>query len=356
MYNLQPLQSWKYFSLASNAWYASVMTRLATDVMLKQRLTDHLGRLPPSTALRDAHDEGRSLTLEQSLYFTCYKSEWYLVLISQHPRTTTNITSSEFAFELPLPPSILHNIGYPHAFPSPPNLDNEIPDDAESIIQRRSWYYYLAEIASRHLLNRVLQAQPSTQPRTPKAIRCMLGKVHIFRSQLEDWYNSLPPSLSFPPPLRDIVPLDDELSQLLRGRYLSILELCYRPFVQLCVSGPLDIEPDLLAQVADAASRNLEYCVIRLQGTRTPNRHHGLWFILRLVTTMSLVLVAADRARRDQALNGARMLRMPEGWREQMMYTRELFARYWGDRRGGIYQCSQILDWAFAEGEEMSLQ
>jgi hypothetical protein len=250
-------------------------------------------------------------------------------------------------FELSLPESILEGIDYPHTFPIPPNLDHPSPGGNAFDFERRSWYYYLAEIACRHLINRILQVARE-RPVTPSVsiIKRMLKDFEVFETQLNEWYSSLPPELMFPIPWGTIEPLQDELTNHLRGRYLAIRELCHRPFVRLCVNHTLDIQPDLLAQVAAVASEGLRYCMFRLQSVPRPFRHHGLWFQLRIFTTGSLILIAADRAQRDPMMNGAHSLEIPVGWREQISKTGDIYSPYWNDRRGGIWESSQILQWA----------
>jgi hypothetical protein len=250
-------------------------------------------------------------------------------------------------FELSLPGSILEGIDYPHTFPSPPNLDHQALNSNGFEIEQRSWYYYLAEIACRHLINRIIETRcESRLNNTPAGIQRMLKELEVFETQLEEWYTSLPPELTFPIPWDTIEPLADELSNHLRGRYLAIRELCYRPFVRLCATQTLHIKPDLLAQVGAVASHGLLYTMFRIQALRPQSRHHELWFQLRIFNTGSLILIASERAKLDPAMNAAQILDMPIGWREQILETQMILSRYCSDHRGGIWECSQILQWA----------
>lgn len=214
-------------------------------------------------------------------------------------------------------------------------------------IERRSWYYYLAEIACRHLINRILEVHRENRldPST-RSIERMLRHLGVFETQLHEWYTSLPAELTFPIPWGRVEPLAEELSNHLRGRYLAIRELCYRPFVRLCVTQTLDINPGLQAQVTAVASQGLLHSMFRLQAIPSQSRHHGLWFQLRIVTTCSLILIASDRAQQNPAMNAAQGLELPLGWREQIIQTQEIFSPYWNDRRGGIWESCQIIQWA----------
>jgi hypothetical protein len=261
-----------------------------------------------------------------------------------------SFTCSELSFELSLPNSILESIDYPYTFPSPPNLDSDDSDNEARESERRSWYYYLAEIAIRHLFNRVLSSRLG-RPILPtvESINAALTELAMYEIQLQEWHDSLPEFINFPMPQGDISPLSDELRQYLRGRFLAIRELMYRPFIQLCVTHVIDVPSPLLIRVSDVASQALQYCVFRLQATAPPQSlHHGLWFQMRNATTCSLILIAADRARTDQNAKriAAMGLKMPIGWRERILEEMESLTRYWGVKRGGIWECYQILQWA----------
>lgn len=196
-------------------------------------------------------------------------------------------------------------------------------------------------------MNRMIQARREAivHPTAP-GVEKMFRELEIFEAQLNDWYISLPPSISFPLPTGTIQPLQDELTQLLRARYLSIRELCYRPFVQLATSLPLHLPAELFEKVTKIASQGLQYCAFRLQAIPPQSRHHGLWFQLPNSTTCALILLAADRASYEPTLNAIPHIEMPPGWHAQILATRDLLAGYWKDRRGGIWDCFQILQWA----------
>ena len=97
---------------------------------------------------------------------------------------------SEIRYELPLlPGSMLEHIEDLLIFPSPPVVLGTNTDclDDETI----AWYYFLADIAARHLINRILDAkQEFTGCPTEGQARSLLGVYELFESQLDDWYQS----------------------------------------------------------------------------------------------------------------------------------------------------------------------
>lgn len=166
MYTLRPLLSWQYFTQSSILYqlYMKTTHRLVTDISL-------LGQIPVQ---HDDMPNGKLRRLEESTYWSCFKSE------------------SEFRVELPLPQTELATYYHPQMFPSPPSpADVEgtrEPDgmpltvngtspmvseltrttsnlsEASSLRQHakqlcneeESWYYYLTEIALRRIGNRII--------------------------------------------------------------------------------------------------------------------------------------------------------------------------------------------------------
>ncbi|VUC35223.1 unnamed protein product [Clonostachys rosea] len=312
MYHMEPLQAWKYFSFASHCWYTAYLEK----------------SFDPQPLLE-------SPTTEQSLYFTCYKSEW-------------QVSIPELAFELSLPTSVLETIEYPYTFPSPPDLDQDGRDRESLASKQKSWYYYLAEIASRHLINRILQSQKKLQlGPTHEGIASMLHHVEVFESQLADWYSSLPACVSFDIPTVDAYPLADELIHLLRGRFMAIRELLCRPLIQLCTTYPLRVSADIMSRVENIVTRGLQYALFRVQAT-TSTQHHGSWFHVRTYVTCSLILLSAEQAILLPHLNGISGSALPAGWRESIIAKKESLGDVWGWESGGITECEKTLSWALA--------
>lgn len=259
---------------------------------------------------------------------------------------SANIKHRELSSELSLPSSILAEISYPHTFPSPPNSDVLAAREDLYEIQKHSWYYYLAEIAFRHLLDRIVAAQEEAMELTlDKRIDRLLEDVAVFEAQLCEWHASLPESISFPIPQREVRPLREELRQHLRGRYFIVREVLYRPFVQICLCESPTGVPAKLHRITTLASQGLQYCSLRIQGTRTC-RHHGSWLQTRYFFTCAMILLAASKAIFDGRSSCARELVLPVGWRELIIHKKQLFGSTWQDERGGVQDCAIILDWA----------
>ncbi|TEA13911.1 Glucose transport transcription regulator RGT1 [Colletotrichum sidae] len=319
MYSMDPLQAWKCFSMASNTWYTTALTMKLTTSAGKSETPEY-----PS-----------SLSLEQMLYFTCFKSE------------------CELAFELALPGSILAGADYPYVFPSPPSLGpiNNI-DNKTLMTDQRSWYYYLAEISARQLMNRIALAQKRTPPHpTEHGIDRMLDVFEAFDAQLTDWYESLPPPVSFQVPSGDIAPLlADDLCHVLRGRYLTMREMLCRPFVRLAstISIGITVSEQTVARVAEIASRGLQYCLFRIQATSSVP-HHGLWLQLRGFVTCSLILTAAERAQTIPSLNVPTRMVYPQNWRRTIFAQKDILSNCWEYEEGGISNCARVLEWALGK-------
>ncbi|KAL0932214.1 C6 transcription factor [Colletotrichum truncatum] len=317
MYNMDPLQAWKCFSMASNTWYTTALTAKMT--------------MPAGKA--ETPEYPQSLSIEQTLYFTCFKSE------------------SELAFELSLPGSILAGVDYPYSFPSPPTLGVMNLENKTLMMEQRSWYYYIAEISARRLMNRIVHAQKRTPPHpTEHGIDRMLEVFEVFDAQLTDWYESLPPPISFQIPNGDVSPLADDICQMLRGRYLVMRELLCRPFVQLAstISIGITVSEHMVTRVAEIASRGLQYCLLRIQAvSSTP--HHGLWLQLRGFVTCSLILTAAERAQTVPSLNMPSRMVYPQNWKRSILAQKEILSNCWEYEEGGISDCARVLDWALAK-------
>lgn len=311
MHSMQPLQAWKYFSLAGNAWYASTRRRAL---------------LGDSSATQQ--DEGQ-VSLQQSLYFTIYKSE------------------CELRIDLNIPGSILADIDLPFTFPLPPSLDMQRPPKDVEITQR-GWYYYLADIAARHQVNNLMRLRSglTVSPERQNMLK-LYQNVDVLEAQLAEWHKALPSTISFQAPNDTMVPPSDELSSILHFRYLVISELTYRPFVQLCVEHELDMEASRLSSIVLMAEHCLRLCVFKLQelSNLTPRRHHGTWFGLNTILLSSLILSAVYRARRDPKRLGAASIVMPNGWKEEITRTVRQWHRFLQAKNGGAQKIKQSIDW-----------
>lgn len=255
-------------------------------------------------------------------------------------------------FEIDVPGPILDNVEFPHAFPLPPNLNDQIlsPGHAQT---ERTWYYYLAEIAARHLLNRILRNHIwNIDACTERQIRQMIAQAEEFEEQVYQWYVSLPPMFSFDIPTGYVLEDNqDELAFILRQRYLRCRELIGRPFLKLCVEQPLQIDPQLRSRMASYASQCLQSTILRNSAV-SPQFHQGTWFLLRNITSSTLLLGAAAIAQTRADLLGAQEIVVPESWKETIQGAVEIVEPYWEQNRGGLPEMKKLIDAVLASCHE----
>ncbi len=192
MYTLRPLLSWQHF------FQASIVYQLHLKIQY-----GIIGRSVSPFSIAPEHlntTDRKSRRIEQSLYWSCFKSE------------------SEFRVELPLPQSEVSTWEYPSLFPSPPSplatdivqsntLDNEpnvesplstshsVTDSVAAELEIRqharrlcneeeSWYYYLTEIALRRIGNRIVNAFFRHEPTSWLNIKPLLRIAQEYEAQV----------------------------------------------------------------------------------------------------------------------------------------------------------------------------
>ncbi|KAL2830036.1 hypothetical protein BDW59DRAFT_29634 [Aspergillus cavernicola] len=249
--------------------------------------------------------EQSSETVRSRLYWSCLKSD------------------CEMREEIALPPTELTKVEYSDAFPSPPGnapdpdggnqTESSMALDASS---ERSWYYYLSEIASRRIANRVTAAlhplDPEEWVKTP--VHHLQRIAEELDAQVVQWAENFPPIVRL-----SADDTADELSYYLHSRYLDLRERIWRPFLYLGAhSKPQD--PNLLIYVRNAGLcldmifKHIHICFIR-------HRHHGSWFAGRSLFTKGLLVLVAARSPN---------IAMPANWM-MAMDTCITGLRYWED-------------------------
>ena len=299
---LQPLQAARLFHLAGASWHGLKLMNKHLDSTFSQK---------------------KSLTGMQALYFAIWKSECELLM------------------ELPLPSTDLDDTLFPHGFPTPPTFDPGARKENEEggSDDERTWWYYLAEIAARHLLNRIsCTVRDFPDALTAHHIQKMLKRADMMETQIHNWYLSLPGLFRFDIPTGlDLGPCSDDLTSILRHRYLGLREYVGRPFVRLCVDYPLDdLEPSLRSRVTALASQSLHYCMIKILQLRDL-RHQGTWFQMRQVITCSLILSSVCFAQQMPWRSGAHALSLPEDWLIRVRQTlQRVETSWWREESGGL--------------------
>ncbi|KAI5780042.1 hypothetical protein EDC01DRAFT_730818 [Geopyxis carbonaria] len=337
MYNMQPLPAWKMFNSACVSFQGFICT------------ANENGPLDP-----------REESLKQRLYWSALKCE------------------CEIRDEVPLPASGISQLDYPDTFPSPPTIiSKEDPSQyhftastltfspplsiftsglpkpsslftsgsptsgsrrnrhqplySQQELHERSWFYYLAEIALRRLLNRIINTWDAPSPPSTSApthdlhpslsLPEMVTIVTEFEDQLHGWYTSLPPALSFPV---NAVLLADELLQHIRSRFIRIHEILYRPFIYHCIH-----HAPASPALRRLAEKGLWYMfLVTMNGSATRHRHQGTFYACRAHSACCLTLLAA-------AIAGAgappeERLELPEGWMRGVDRTIALLGQWEG--------------------------
>jgi hypothetical protein len=243
-------------------------------------------------------------TAEESVYWTCWKSELELRVTLQLPDFSAN------------------DLMYPRLFPTPPaESGNE---------QHRAWYYYLAEIALRRLDTRVRSEMCHTpRPNSDLAFVELSHAIPSYEDQIESWMHSLPETMSLHTPEAD----DDVLKFILRGHMMNFYELIYWPFLDAVINQ----QQGFLA-IEEYGRKGLHCCIerIRLNKPGFKHRHHGTWFMLHSCTRSALILLAAARTTYAAELR-------PDGWRDAVIDVMEML-RFWEHEVGDAGDRLRILE------------
>jgi len=265
---LQPIEAWRMF-------------------LLGLAICQTLGsvRHPGATDLGDTYSD---MTAEESIYWSCWKSE------------------QELRIELG---SV--SVGTPTL--SPPTLFPSLPAGCSGQ-NLRAWYFYLSEISLWRLENDVKNEITRLVTKAHSGIFDTLAELSASTlEQVAAWRDSLAPivSLNGHDPLEE---QDDVLRFVLRGRLTHIHELITWSFVCAALHSG-NVSPTVL----DWAAKGLAYHMDRLAVNRPGfyHRHHGTWLLLQTSARSACILLAF--ARRPDSTNF-----MPKDWRGAVERTLEL--------------------------------
>ncbi|KAF4769257.1 hypothetical protein HAV15_008782 [Penicillium sp. str.  len=258
--------------------------------------------LPPNDP---RHDENH--TLQESIYWTCFKSEL------------------ELRLELGLGNTTCLDLTYPALFPSPPK---DLETQGETV-----WYFYLAEIALRRLGNRVLNYIYNCKPFGKSAD---VETIRDFEGQALGLLDSLPALLNPDTPNEAAHDENHEHSALrfiLNGHAIDCFEMIYWPFVFDAIHEGLPHDPDLVA----FARKGLHMYASRIESNEPGfyYRHHGTWLMLRSCTRSALVLCGAARRGLDTLL--------PHSWKNGVEQVMQML-RYWSSEAKDIASQLRILE------------
>ena len=317
MYLMQPIPAWSHFQSATKTYHLYLQCQARRD---------------PSSG-EDLDKSSKSRSLEQRLYWSCYKSE------------------CELRAEIDSPNSSLADVHYSDMHPSPPLLEagdiNLIPNSplygrltrsrTSSRIgltaqqqQEQTWFYYLTEITLRRIVNRVLNLlyTRDAESWTEGLLLPKIGAVQQFEEQLEECCAGLPPLIQFD---HSHIP-DEELPYLIRSRVLEIKTLMYAPFLyhstHTASGAPCN------HNIQQFAEKCIKFSLLRMKGEPTRHRHHGTWYGLRNFLTHCLWILAAVRSGN---------IVVPGNWRENVEAGIGKM-RFWEMEGPGVSRAIQVLD------------
>jgi hypothetical protein len=194
---------------------------------------------------------------------------------------------------------------YPHVYPSPPGPNALKNLSTTRHLQQeleRSWFFYLAEIALRRMMNDALSSRYrrdswyytgakwwATSTIDPSNGYGYFEYVTEYKQKLQDWYSLLPASVSF---TQDpTLPILDVLPGILRSHYIDILDVVYYPAIRAVVCEPVnELSPRLLKIGQEALQNALERITISQYGFW--HRHQGTWLMIRTCSRSALCLLA----------------------------------------------------------------
>ncbi|EKG10306.1 hypothetical protein MPH_12586 [Macrophomina phaseolina MS6] len=279
MYSMRPLQAWAY----------------------------RFGTADPTTPKPSS-----TVSLEHRMYWSCLKS------------------ISEIREQLQLPPSGLASFDYP-LFPTLPATASESLDPPLDTIYEKSWFYYLAEISSRRISNRILNAfyKHDNKSWLSANVESMVRMGHELESQVEQWSEHIPLPVGF---TEADVP-QEELAFFTRAREVHMSIFLYRPFLFLVIHGPDSVRRDPRVQLL--ADKCLRRCFQFSSSIGIKHRHHGAYFSGRNLLAIGLTILASVKSGR---------VRMPPvgEWESHLDHI-FAYLKYWDDETPDFGRAKAIL-------------
>lgn len=304
MYSLRPIHAWTSFNRAC--------------------ITLQLCLRSGSNVYQDTVSKG----VQRRLFWSCLKSE------------------CELRMEIRVPSSGLATVNLLDVFPTPPSniqsprlgfeqvkqttvLVNYLEVDEE-----KSWYYYLADIAVRRILNRLMNVFYKENERSwlSMSVDRMIRVAAEIEAQLTQWQSLLPATVSSPGTCTGIFSYDiDELTHYLNVRTLEVEERLYRPFFFIAISCPYD--SCLRSEISELANRCVHTCVLYCLRSYRTHRHHGTWYHTRQLFRMSLVILAAVKSQRVE---------LPADWQAALNKAITVL-KYWEGEAPDVKKSREIL-------------
>ncbi|KIW35701.1 uncharacterized protein PV07_02385 [Cladophialophora immunda] len=246
------------------------------------------------TWMRSEHyvDESRLEKAQASrLYWSCLKSEHEIMVELRFP--ASGLTTLNYTQAFPLPPGIPNTSQTPRAWHVSEDLHAKTMRSGELDPEfEKAWYYYLADIAVRRILQRVFDCfyKSSHHAWLQQNISHMIWSADELDQQLTQWRDNLPSPVSF----NDKSLADDELSFHLQARFAEVKERIFRPFLYIVIHRPGPGVQDRGRR--QLVQKHISACLQLIQHWNTTHRHHGTWLMVRQSFAAGLLLVAAHRS------------------------------------------------------------
>lgn len=251
-----------------------------------------------------------------------------------------------------LPTCTLQESSFPFSLPTFPVI--QVQDESTQDIPREtaglrttasSYYYYLAEISLRRLLNRTRGAATLLSPIIDTFTAARLADtLQKLGDQLQQWLDCLPLALRFQIPPHCWPPKDEpELVKLMRERYVEVRELLCRGYLYMCLHGGIRLTQSQAEIFGAHASAGLQLSIYRIQTENPFFRHPGSWGACRVRFNHALCLIAAVRAK-QAGIESAVHVIVPASWRDCVTMVRHRLD-IWSDQGGGIKELGMLLDW-----------
>ncbi|APA13147.1 hypothetical protein sscle_10g079170 [Sclerotinia sclerotiorum 1980 UF-70] len=311
MYMVHPLRAWNFFADASSNFF-----------MYLKCEESHFGGDISRTKSPETQ------CIEASLYWSCYKS------------------MCELRTEVPLPPSVLSQVNYAHSLPEPPTSFASVNDSRQEvsevgfeILQEQAWFFYLSDIIISRLGTRVLLNLYDNGYRSWNVhnLRHMIKAADEFERQLNEWHASLPEQIQF----NDSIETDHELRFTLRTRAMEVKAWLYRPFLYYIIHQIIHQSsskvPERVRQLAQKAiDGSIHWILLR----HNRHRHHGSWFVGRLILSSALSILAAVKAK----------LRLDslDNWKEIVLEAITTM-KFWADESSDFAVGSVVLEKLFSQ-------
>ncbi|PMD33104.1 hypothetical protein L207DRAFT_399121, partial [Hyaloscypha variabilis F] len=327
MYTFHPIEAWNHFCQASTFYQIHFHK---TTKSLHLSVDPAIGSTRVVTQRR----------LEQSLYWSCFKSE------------------CEMRVELHLPQSAIANIDYPHMFPSPPShpADESGSEQVEGdtlrfeeglrdytnkvLVEEKSWYYYLTEVALRRIGNRILNTFYRKDHTSWANIIPLIPIAKEFQAQILVWSANLPPSMQYDDNALEHLTPSQELSWATCNRLLEMRFWLFQPFLYHVIHcDPLHAESQHSADIQSLVEAAMECNVETVRNRTLRHRHHGIWFDIRAVITASFTVIAAAKSGRVEVA--------PE-WEDRIKLVIATLA-FWEGESPDVRKSREVLEELFAE-------